>query len=119
MLSEAQTVAALDHPGIVPIFDVANTDDVPLFLVSKLIVGQTLAERMAHVTIEPAEAVDLVLRMADALDYAHAQGVIHRDIKPQNILLDNDGQVFLSTLGWPGEAQTIVAAFRLRALHSI
>ncbi len=82
-----------------PIFDVAATDEVPMFLVSKLIEGQTLAEYMDQPGCTPLRAARLIIHVAEALDYAHRQGVIHRDIKPQNILLDRAGEVYLADFG--------------------
>ncbi len=99
LLAEAQTVAALDHPSIVPIYDVAATDEVPMFLVSKLIEGPTLSAELSRRRIPAIEAARLIMCVADALQYAHERGVIHRDIKPQNILLDPAGQVYLADFG--------------------
>lgn len=99
LLAEAQTVAALDHPAIVPIYDVAATDDVPMFLVSKLIEGSTLSAQLSGRQYSAVQAVQLIQRIADALQYAHERGVIHRDIKPQNILLDQAGEVYLTDFG--------------------
>lgn len=111
MLAEAQTVAALDHVAIVPIYDVAATDEVPMFLVSKLIEGQTLAERVTDERYSPLAAAQLMIRIADALQYAHDHGVIHRDIKPQNILLDQAGQVYLADFGLAWRTADISRAF--------
>src|SRR6476660_4530182 len=85
---EAQTSAQLAHPHIVPIYDVGERDGVAYFVMS-LVTGGSLA---THLLREPRQPLDEVRRIlsevADALGYAHLRGVIHRDIKPDNILLD-------------------------------
>ncbi|MFK8111712.1 MAG: protein kinase [Rubripirellula sp.] len=91
-LAEARTVAGLDHPTIVPVHDFGSTDDFPCFVVSKFIDGATLAQRIRHSRPSLGESVELVARLADALHYAHKQGVFHRDIKPANILMGKDGE---------------------------
>lgn len=98
-LEEARTVAALDHPNIVPVFDVGSTDDVPLFIVSKLIEGRTLRQRIRSQPLTTRDAVGILATIADALHYAHLQGCVHRDVKPANILLDENDQPFLVDFG--------------------
>jgi serine/threonine-protein kinase len=88
-LREAQMAAQLNHPNIVPIYSVDERDGV-VFFVMALVEGETLAE---HLHAEGRSAFDEVRRVigdvADALDYAHRKGVVHRDIKPDNIMLDH------------------------------
>ncbi|VTR92873.1 serine threonine protein kinase : Serine/threonine protein kinase OS=Singulisphaera acidiphila (strain ATCC BAA-1392 / DSM 18658 / VKM B-2454 / MOB10) GN=Sinac_3409 PE=4 SV=1: Pkinase: FGE-sulfatase [Gemmata massiliana] len=98
-LIEARTVAGLSHPQIVPVFDVGTTDQFPCFVVSKYIDGTDLAERLLRVRLATHEAAELVATVAEALHYAHKQGLVHRDIKPGNILLDNLGQPFVADFG--------------------
>src|SRR5262249_19007666 len=86
-LSEARTVANLDHPHIVPVHDVGSTETFPCFVVSKYIDGTDLASRLEQSRLSPHEAVELVATVAEALHHAHKQGLVHRDIKPGNILL--------------------------------
>ncbi len=107
ILIEAETLANLDHPAIVPVYDVSSSQEAPLFLVSKLIEGQSLADRLQQSTFHPLDAARLIARIADALHYAHECGVIHRDIKPHNILLDKEGQAYLTDFGlaWRTAAQ--------------
>src|SRR5262249_46783848 len=72
-LAEARTVAALDHPSIVPVHDIGSTDEFPFFVVSKYINGTTLAKRLKHSRLPQREAVELLAAIADALHYAHKQ----------------------------------------------
>lgn len=96
---EARRHAALDHPHIVPIYDVGGTDTVPVFQVSKFIDGENLAERIKRRLLPPQEAATLVLRLAEALEHMHRRNLVHRDVKPRNILLDREGVPFLTDFG--------------------
>src|SRR5262249_18605700 len=98
-LTEARTVANLDHPNIVPVHDVGSTEDSPCYLVSKYIDGTDLATRLNQSRLSIHEAVELVAKVAEALQYAHEQGLVHRDIKPGNILLDKSGNPFVADFG--------------------
>ena len=98
-LTEAQTIARLTHPNIVPVFDVGSTINYPCYIVSALIDGSDLPDRIRERKPTLEETVNLVAKLADALDYAHEQGVIHRDVKPRNILIDNEGTPFLVDFG--------------------
>jgi serine/threonine protein kinase len=98
-LAEARTLARLDHPGIVPIYDVGRTDDGLFFMIAKLIVGTDLATKLREQPPTRVRAVEIVARVAEALEYAHQQCLVHRDIKPTNILLDGDGQPILIDFG--------------------
>jgi tRNA A-37 threonylcarbamoyl transferase component Bud32 len=87
---EAQTAAGLNHPNIVPIYAVDERDGMVYFAMS-LIHGETLATRLIREPRPPFEFVESILvQVADALAYAHTSGVVHRDIKPDNILIDRD-----------------------------
>jgi serine/threonine protein kinase/formylglycine-generating enzyme required for sulfatase activity len=98
-LTEARTAAGLDHPHMVPVYDVGGTDDFPCYVVSKFIAGSTLAKQLAEARPTCAAAVELVAVLAEALHYAHRHGVVHRDIKPGNILLDAAGRPYLADFG--------------------
>ena len=95
---EAQIVARLDHPHIVPVFDFDEYNGRP-YLVMKYIEGRTLKAVLDSQTLTLAQILDLMPPIADALDYAHAQGVLHRDIKPSNIIIDTNGVPYLSDFG--------------------
>src|SRR5262249_19689628 len=98
-LNEARAVANLDHPNIVPVYDVGSTSDCPLFIVSKYIDGTDLATRLRQSRLPLDEAIELVAMVAEALHYAHRQGLVHRDIKPGNLLLDGRGRPYVADFG--------------------
>jgi formylglycine-generating enzyme required for sulfatase activity len=98
-LSEARTVANLDHPNIVPVFDVGSTEQFPCFIVSKYIDGTDLASRLKQSRLSLLEAVELVATVGEALHHAHKQGVVHRDCKPANLILDRTGKPFVADFG--------------------
>ncbi len=98
-LAEARVVAGLDHPNIVPVYDVGNTDSVPGYVVSKYIEGTDLAGRSNAGRLAYDEVARLVSAVADALHYAHVRGLVHRDIKPGNILLGVDGRPYVVDFG--------------------
>ena len=87
---EARTVSSLNHPHICTLFDVGREGDTD-FLVMELVEGETLAQRLARGALPTADVVRLARQIADALDRAHRAGVVHRDIKPGNIMLAKSG----------------------------
>ena len=97
-LDEARRVAQLRHPGIVPVFDVGRQDDW-CYMVSDLIEGESLQARIRREKMPWTEAARIAADVGDALQYAHEQGFIHRDVKPANILLDGAGKVYLADFG--------------------
>jgi serine/threonine protein kinase/formylglycine-generating enzyme required for sulfatase activity len=98
-LTEARTVAILDHAHIVPVYDVGSTEDFPCFVVSKFIDGTDLATRIKQSRLSIHEAVEVVATVAEALHHAHKQGLVHRDIKPGNVLLERSGKPFVADFG--------------------
>ena len=98
-LAEARTVANLDHAHIVPVFDVGSTDDCPCYVVSKYIEGADLTKKLKASRLKYRNAAELVATVAEALHYAHKQGLVHRDVKPGNILIGKDDQPFVVDFG--------------------
>jgi serine/threonine protein kinase len=101
---EARVVARLEHPNIVPIYDFAEHKGQP-YLVMKFIEGQTLKAHMNEKPLTKEEAVRIVDDVGGALAYAHKQGVLHRDVKPSNVLLSPDGSIYLADFGLARMAQ--------------
>jgi serine/threonine protein kinase len=98
-LTEARTVAQLDHPNIVPVYDTGVAPDCPCFIVSKFVEGRTLAQCMGGSRYSAVITAQLVATLADALNYAHCRGLVHRDIKPGNILIDGSGRPYIVDFG--------------------
>jgi serine/threonine protein kinase/formylglycine-generating enzyme required for sulfatase activity len=98
-LNEARALATLDHPAIVPVYDVGRQEDGVCYVVAKFIEGSDLATALARRRPSVAEAVRLVASLAEALEHAHGRRLVHRDIKPANILLDAAGQAYLADFG--------------------
>ncbi len=95
---EAQAIARLDHPHILPVYDYGQFERVP-YLVMKYVPGGTLKDLILKGPIEPHEAARLLQQVAEALDYAHRQDIIHRDVKPSNILLQDGKWALLMDFG--------------------
>ena len=96
---EAKAASALNHPSILTIYDVDDVDGQP-FLVTEFIEGQTLRERLRRGGRLPlGEAIDITGQVANALSAAHAAGIVHRDVKPENIMLREDGHAKLVDFG--------------------
>src|SRR2546423_4331030 len=96
---EATAAASLDHPNILPIYDVGATDDGLPFFSMKFASGGSLLESKEGFRESPRRAVQLVATVARAVDHAHSQGILHRDLKPGNILLDARGEPMVSDFG--------------------
>ena len=99
---EAQAAGRLLHPGIITVFDVGEEPETSdPYIVMEYIDGQTLRELLAagNGKLPVATALQIIQELAEALDYAHAQGVVHRDIKPANILVTKEGQAKIGDFG--------------------
>lgn len=95
---EAHTIAQLEHPTIVPVYDYGEDQEQP-FIVMRLMPGRSLADRLANGPIPIPAILQILRRLAEGLDFAHQKGVIHRDLKPGNILFDKAGYPYLSDFG--------------------
>lgn len=95
---EAQVIASLQHPAIVPVYDFGQQNGQS-YLVMALIPGGSLADHLRHGVVELANATSLIERLAPAVDLAHQRGVVHRDLKPGNILLDQQGNPYIADFG--------------------
>jgi TolB-like protein/tRNA A-37 threonylcarbamoyl transferase component Bud32 len=96
---EAQAVASLDHPNILPIYEVSESEDGLPFFSMKLAEKGSLREHLVSLRDEPRKCVQLMAKVARAVEYAHSRGVLHRDIKPGNILLNDRGEPLVSDFG--------------------
>ena len=96
---EAKAAGSLNHPNIVTVYDVGKSGNVP-FLAMEYLEGSELNEIMRHCNpLPPAHAVEIAVQVADALAYAHDRGVVHRDVKPANIMVVRDGLVKITDFG--------------------
>ena len=98
MRREARAAARLDHPAVVNVYDVAVVDGRP-WLVMELVHGRTLGDVLDEGTLDAREAARIGLEVLGALEAAHAAGVLHRDVKPDNVLLGRHGRVVLTDFG--------------------
>ncbi|MEW6272069.1 MAG: protein kinase [Thermodesulfobacteriota bacterium] len=104
-LDEARVMSRLDHPNIVPVYDIAGTDDGDPSILMKLVEGRTLGAILAEQRglplldgrLEPL--LQIVLKVCDAIAFAHSRGVIHRDLKPSNVMVGSHGQVYVMDWG--------------------
>jgi eukaryotic-like serine/threonine-protein kinase len=95
---EAKLGASLSHPNLVPVYDTA-VEDEGLLIVMEYVEGESLAQALLRGPLEPRRVAGIAGDLGDALDHVHAQGVVHRDVKPANVLLRHDGAVKLVDLG--------------------
>ncbi len=98
LVREAQVLARLEHPGIVPVHDVGTLADGRVFYTMKFVEGERLDKHIATVQSTP-DRLRLFLRICDAVGFAHAQGVLHRDLKPANIMVGSFGEVLVVDWG--------------------
>lgn len=104
---EGRIAASLAHPHIVDVVEVGEADGRP-FLASRLVEGRTLAERVAEGALPELDVVRLVAEIASALDVLHERGLVHRDVKPANVILDGDGRALLADFGLARSADDTV-----------
>jgi eukaryotic-like serine/threonine-protein kinase len=95
---EALATAALNHPNILAVFDIGTSDGSP-YVVSELLEGETLRERLRSGAIPPRKALDYALQIAHGLAAAHEKGIIHRDLKPENLFITKDGRLKILDFG--------------------
>src|SRR6185436_12318976 len=95
---EAQAAGALNHPNILSIYHIGTHDGAP-YSVSELLEGETLRERMAGGALAQRKAIDYASQIVKGLAAAHEKGIVHRDIKPDNIFIPNDGRVKILDFG--------------------
>ena len=95
---EAAIIAKLNHPNIVSVYDFGDDDGLP-YLVLQFVQGKTLKDVMRDEQFTAPQILKIIRPVARALAYAHDKGVLHRDVKPSNVLIDQDGQVYLSDFG--------------------
>ena len=96
---EADAAASLDHPNILPIYEVSESEDGLPFFSMKFATGGSLQKVAPALRAEPRRCVQLMAKVARAVEYAHGQGILHRDLKPGNILLDGRGEPLVSDFG--------------------
>jgi serine/threonine protein kinase/WD40 repeat protein len=95
---EARAAAQLRHPNLVPVFESGMADGRP-YIASAYITGKPLDEELEESRIKIKRAVEIIRRLAEGLAYAHQKGVVHRDVKPANVIIDNNGQPLLADFG--------------------
>ena len=110
-LAEALVTGQLDHPNIVPIYDLGMDEAGHLFYAMKELKGRPWSDSIGHATLQ--ENLDVLLRVGDAVAFAHSRGVIHRDLKPQNVMLGDYGEVVLMDWGLAAAITTGTPALRV------
>jgi serine/threonine protein kinase len=114
LAGEAQLIAGLEHPAIVPIYETGTLPDGRAFYAMKLVTGARLDQYLTGST-SLAERLRILRRVGEALGFAHSRGVIHRDLKPQNVMVGEFGEVYL--MDWGVEAVAGTPAFRAPDSH--
>jgi tRNA A-37 threonylcarbamoyl transferase component Bud32 len=102
---EAELIAGLEHPHILPVYDFGEADGLP-YLVMRHLGGGSLSDKIKEGPASLAMTNRWLERLADALDFAHQQGIVHKDVKPSNALLDEAGQIYLTDFGIAGTMET-------------
>ncbi|HWN44477.1 MAG TPA: protein kinase, partial [Thermoanaerobaculia bacterium] len=99
LASEAAAASALEHPNICPVYEVGETEDGRLFVAMAFLEGETLAAKIARGPLKSEVAVDLASQVASGLSRAHEHGLVHRNLKPSNVLVTSDGQARILDFG--------------------
>ncbi|MGP4020021.1 serine/threonine-protein kinase [Saccharopolyspora sp. 5N708] len=97
-VEEARTLAGLSHPGLVTVHDFSATED-EIYLIMELVAGRTLADVISAGPLPPQRVAELGGQLADVLAHVHGNGIVHRDVKPSNVLIAGAGQAFLADFG--------------------
>jgi eukaryotic-like serine/threonine-protein kinase len=95
---EARAASALNHPNILTVHDIGTQDGAP-YVVSELLEGETLRERLSSGALSSRKAVDYAAQVARGLSAAHEKGIVHRDLKPENLFVTKDGRVKILDFG--------------------
>src|SRR6185436_5738695 len=111
-LRESRLAASLEHPNIIPIY-AAGESDGSIYLAMRFVEGRDLGRLIADEgALDPERAVELLVQIADALDSAHRNGLVHRDVKPGNVLVEATDQAFLCDFGLAKHAVTVDSVTR-------
>src|SRR6478736_4746208 len=95
---EARAAGALNHPNITAVYDIGSSEGSP-YIVTELLEGETLRERMSAGALPPRKAIDYAVQIARGLAAAHEKGIVHRDLKPENLFVTRDGRVKILDFG--------------------
>ena len=106
-IREAQSIARLNHPGIVTVYDTVRSEEDVCYLVTEFIDGESLDAKLLKSNFSFQGSADLIASLGDALQYAHENGIVHRDVKPSNILLDHSGRPHVMDFGLAKRARDI------------
>ncbi|MFP5219055.1 MAG: serine/threonine-protein kinase [Actinomycetes bacterium] len=96
---EARTLARLNHPGLVPVYDAGTDDEGRPWVVMELVEGETLGDTLRRGALDSARTAQIGRSVAEALEYVHGKGLVHRDVKPANVLVGTDGRSRLTDFG--------------------
>lgn len=107
---ELKTVASLEHPAIVPVYDVGEEEDGRQYFVMRYMAGESLSDWLQKGAISLQDTAIIIERLASALDYAHRKNIVHRDIKPDNVLFDGNNHPYLTDFGIAKLTESAISA---------